>query len=681
MEYAGKLHGQTLCLRLRRFVCEYDLIMRAGGTLGGRYVLEQLLGKGGMGAVWSAYDEQMQQRVAVKLILPQIEEELTKELRQRLLREAGACAKLQHPNIIQVFDVGQTEDEHPYLVLELLDGQALGDVLKQKRRLEPKLAARIAADIASGLAEAHAAKVIHRDLKPANIYLHREAGMAQDDFVVKVLDFGVCIDRESMDTVKTRAGIIVGSPAYMSPEQVAVRKDIDGRTDIWSLGVLLYEMITGQRAFNGNVQNVMAQIITQPVPAPSSKVRDVPPDLDAVVARCTQMRKELRYEEASELARDLYLIAGARPLVRHASASRPSLVKQIGLADMFDAEIHATPAVPKPGDLRTFNPVGATLPLIAPQKRVESEKLPPVLEEDDDLAATLPLQPKLLAALRPKPMPESPAEAPHAALGTQFFELKPNEKAPSPEPAWKREMEQALEVHRQSSLSLSAAALPAQAQALEDVGGTLLLPAKKPVTLRTDTPLRLDATGTTSMAGTLSREIPSSAIVPQDIAGVTGRRKRSSRLLYGAAGFVGATIVLLVGVLGYRQFLNNSGGFAVAPPEIPPSANSPSPPMPNVASSAAPTEPPGEPLPPTSAFAVGTAAPTPETPPGATTNVVPPATVPPVSSATTPPTKSSASSAPKGVVGGPLKKAPQPVLKVVCTGVGIFQNCKKVPVQ
>lgn len=657
--------------------------MRAGETLGGRYVLENLLGKGGMGAVWAAYDDQTHERVAVKLILPQMEEELTKELRQRLLREAGACAKLQHPNIIQVFDVGETDEGHPYMVLELLDGQALGDLLKQKRRLEPKLAARIAADIASGLAEAHAAKVIHRDLKPANIFLHRESGSGEDDCIVKVLDFGVCLDRESMDTIKTRAGIIVGSPAYMSPEQVAMRKDIDGRTDIWSLGLLLYEMVTGQRVFNGNVQNVMAQIITQPVPAPSSKVRDVPPDLDAVVARCTQVKKESRYAEAGELARDLYVIAGARPLIRHGSTSRPSLVKQIGLADMFDAEIQASPAVPKPGQARTFNPSGATLPLISPQKRAEVEKMPPVLEEDDDLAATLPLQPKVLANLRPKPISEPPPEAPQAALGTQFFEVKPNEKPPSPEPAWKQEMEQALEVHRQSSMSLPAITLPEEAQMTEEVGGTQLLPMKKPISVRPDVPLlRSDATGTTSMAGSMSQEILASAIVPPDLAVVTGGRRRgSNRALYAAAGFLGSALVLLIGVFGYRQWLHRRVEVTeVVPPgapsanEVSPVATSEAPPAPEaLPRDVVPPEPPPAP-PPAASASTGATVASAALPPAVTTASTPAVT-------TAAPTKSTAAPTVKKPTTGPVKKqTPAPTVKTVCTGVGVFERCKKVAV-
>ncbi len=639
--------------------------MRAGETLGGKYVLDALLGKGGMGIVWSAYELQTQQKVAVKLIIPQNEEALTDELRKRLLREAGACAKLHHPNIIQVFDVGETDDGDAYMVLELLEGQALGDVLKQKRRLEPKLAARIAADIASGLAEAHAAKVVHRDLKPANIYLHREPGMGEDEFVTKVLDFGVCIDRESIDAVKTKTNIIVGSPAYMSPEQVAMRKDIDGRTDIWALGLMLYEMVTGMRVFNGNVQNVMAQIITQQVPAPSSKVRDVPPDLDSVVARCTQIKKEMRYAEAGELARDLYVIAGARPAVRQPSTSRPSFSKQNGLpgmAAMYDQEIQATPAVPKPGSVRTFNPNGATLPLITPDRRPEVEKLPPVIDEDDDLAATMPLQAKMLGAVRPTPV----EEAPNAALGTQLFELRPDQVAPSPEPAWKQEMQQALEVHRQSSVSLPVFEL----EAPKDVAGGTHMLASDILGVRPNVPIRSDATGTTSAV--MSQEIRLSLKSAPDPAGMTGRRRRRTRtLLFVAGGFLGASFALMVAVVAYQELR------AVKPPEPEPAQSIALPFPPTPLESA-----------PASASAVVAPEVVPPAPSASATNVV---LVPPKSTATNSqapahapaPTGTNGSGAVKSSVQASAVKPTVPVktkkMLDVCTGVGVFQRCKKVP--
>lgn len=656
--------------------------MRAGETLSGRYVLEALLGKGGMGVVWAAYDQETQRKVAVKLIIPQNEEALTKELRQRLLREAGACAKLQHPNIIQVYEVGETDQGDAYMVIELLEGQVLSDVLKQKRRLEPKLAARIAADIASGLAEAHAAKVVHRDLKPANIYLHREPGMSEDEFVTKVLDFGVCVDRESIDTVKTQTGVAVGSPAYMSPEQVAMRRDIDGRTDIWALGLMLFEMVTGMRVFSGNVQNVMAQIITQPVPAPSSKVRDVPPDLDAVVARCTQIKKELRYAEASELARDLYVIAGARPVVRQPSRSRASLSsKQAGLAGMagmFHDEIHATPAVPKPGGPRTFNPNGATLPLITPPRRPEPEKLPPVIDEVDDLAVTMPLHAKLISSTRPKPVPKPMEEAPDAALGTQLFQLRADEVAPSPEPAWKLEMEQALDAHRQSSTSLPAFEVD---PSKDIVGGTQMLSADL-LGVRPNVPIRSDASGTTSTTTSMSQEIRLPLKSGLDPVGVTGRRRRHNmNVMAIAAGFLAGSVALMLGVMVHHE-LRSAKTEPIA--DGVQSAMLPMPPMTMesatvVASSGqtAPVVPTDEPL----VVASVSVAPLVVAP----TN----SPVPSVMATNSPVAVPAGTTGPVWVLKGPMptttvkplgkRNVAASVPIEVCTGVGVFRRCKKVP--
>lgn len=644
--------------------------MRAGETLGGKYVLDQLLGRGGMGVVWSAYDLQTQQKVAIKLILPQNEETLTKELRQRLIREAGACAKLQHPNIIQVHEVGETDEGDAYMVLELLHGQALGDLLKQKRRLEPKLAARIAAEIASGLAVAHAAKVVHRDLKPANIYLHREPGLAEDEFVTKILDFGVCIDRESMDTIKTRFGFIVGSPAYMSPEQVMMRKDLDGRSDIWSLGLVLYEMVTGMRAFSGHVDSMPGQILTQPVPAPSSKVRDIPPDLDAVVARCTQGKRELRYAEASELARDLYIIAGVKP-ARQPSTSRPSAVKEIGLAGMFNEEIQATPVVPKPGGPRTFNPGGATLPLIPPERRAEVEALPPVIDEVDDLVATLPMQAQKPALERPKPLDEQG----DTAAGTQF--MRADAPIPSPDPEWKREMEQALEVHRQSSMSLPLIPIDAQ----QDVaGGTQMLSLGVALgvgTVRSDMPIRLDASGTTSVAGTMSQEVRgSSKSVPEPVS-VTGRRRRTGRrTLMVATAVLMTTVVLMVGAIAYRHVREEAKAVQ---PDVSARVAMPLPPV--TSDAVVPAVSSSEPVPPSAPVVLPSAS---AGLPGATatapavtaTNAPSAAPVVPTSAGT------NASVVPKKASGpvAPSKPVAKPKKMIeVCTGVGVFRRCKEVP--
>lgn len=702
-------------------------IMKLGDALGGRYKLDQLIGKGGMGEVWAADDLLGGGRVAIKVVLPQIEEGQTREMRQRLLREASACARIQHANIIQVHEVGQTDEGDPYLVLELLEGQPLGDLLKQKRRLEPKLAARIAGDIASGLAEAHTAKVVHRDLKPANIFLHREPGMSEDEFVTKILDFGVCLDPESMDTARTKLGIAVGSPAYMSPEQVAAKGGIDSRADIWSLGVMLYEMVTGMRPFTGTVQNVMVQIALVPVPPPSSKVRDVPPDLDAVVARCTQIKKDLRYAEASELARDLYVIAGVKPVARSLSTSRPSALKQIGLAEMFDDEIHASPVVPSSDGPRAFNPAGRTLPLITRQNRPEVENLPPVMEEDADLAATMPMQSKILAAMRPKPS----AEKPDAVTGTVF--LPADAPIPSPEPAWKKEMEQRLEVHRQSSASIPA--LDLQTKLLEFemetgqdvVGGTQLvrtdIPRKVPALAATrpeagllraqaatlpepglsrpefggarqemaetrpELPVRLDATGTTSTAGTMSQEIvlgPKSAPDPAVTTGGSRRKRRNQRRMYMALGGVAGVVMLLGSVLALR------GVFAAkqATVQVVTDASSAAPKIWSPMSSdavipASVVAPPLE----VPAPAPSAAAPVPETNPAPSVSAAPVETNPPAVSAaptnTARPAVTNPTLSPTTVktsapvkTGGTTKKVQY---KEVCTGVGVFQRCKKVP--
>jgi eukaryotic-like serine/threonine-protein kinase len=161
--------------------------------------------------------------------------------------------------------------------------------LKDSRRIDVPIAARIGAEIAEALSIAHAAKIIHRDLKPANIFLHREDGVPEDRFIVKVLDFGVSKSVDgSSDGPATNTNVTVGSPAYMSPEQVAMRKDLDGRTDIWSLGVVLYEMLTGARPFTGNVDEVVRQVVLtkeNPVPPPSIKIRNIPPELDGIRSR------------------------------------------------------------------------------------------------------------------------------------------------------------------------------------------------------------------------------------------------------------------------------------------------------------------------------------------------------------------------------------------------------------
>lgn len=513
--------------------------MKSGDILGARYRLEQQIGSGAMGAVWAAYDVSSNVRVALKLILPQSREHQTNDLRQRLLREARACGKLRHRNIVQIFDVGETPQGEPFLVLELLHGQTLGDLLKEKRRIEPVLAARIAGEIASALAVAHAAHVIHRDLKPANIFLHREEGMAEDMFVSKVLDFGVCKNLDSVDSVATQTGTAVGSPAYMSPEQVGMRKDLDHGTDIWSLGIVLYEMLTGARPFTGSVQEVIRHILLTPIPPPSAKVRDVPPELDVIVARCTAAKRADRYANGDELARALFAIAGTpRPMIRKATFT--------GMGPL--------PSATGPERPPTLNPMEATAPLIAATPRAPMGLMP---EADDlsDLEATMPLQGRMLMNIRQNAPPAARGE--DASTGTQL--LQPSQPIASPAPAWKQELNQVLAAHRQSYASLDGA-LPEQATN----GQTQMITPE----LQASVAGRMDHAGTTSAAGALSHgtggyPAPPMPMMPMmDPAVATGRQKRGKGVLFGV---MGVGVVAAAGVIGLLVVNVGTGGSSATP--------------------------------------------------------------------------------------------------------------------
>jgi|GEM_PF-1412584 len=579
--------------------------MKSGDVLSGKYQLEQEIGKGAMGAVWAAYDLTMNRRVALKAILPQAREQLTNDLRHRLLREARACGKLKHRHIVQIFDVGETPEGEPFIILELLHGQTLADRLKEKRRIEPAMAAHIAAEVASGLAVAHAAHVIHRDLKPANIFLHREEGMPEEMFVTKILDFGVCKNLDSVDSVATQTGTAVGSPAYMSPEQVGMRKDIDHRTDLWSLGIVLFEMLTGARPFSGSVQDVIRNILLVPVPPPSSRVRDVPPELDAIVARCTAGKREGRYGRADELANDLFALArSVRPITRKATFTgvgpTPSL-SQSSIQDRPSGSPLTNAPAPSP-----IAPPGVTATSI-------SQGI-----DQSDLEATLPMQGRMLIELRlsaPQPAQRSsapqPAQRSSAPTGTEI--LPGNETLASPAPAWNKiEMQMALAAHRRthsSSADISAPEHGAEADTLMVSDSQVQLMPSAP-----------DPVGTTSSAGALSQRttghpVPSAPLVPMDPVSTTGKHKQAKKVVLavvgtGIAAAVAVFVLIAVSVTKFAEADGQAGAYeakplgsqAVVTPAVPePSAPQATPPPPAAADAPAPVV-----APPASALAPAT---------------------------------------------------------------------------
>ena len=266
-----------------------------GAVIAGKYRLQRVIGKGSMGDVWAATNELTRRDVAIKLIPSP-----SPDLRARLVREARACGRLSHRNIVEVYDAGESENGTPYLVMPLLAGETLAERLYREGRLAPAVAVGIAVDIARALRAAHAATIVHRDLKPANVFLHVEAGAEGEQ--VKVLDFGVSKVLRGEDAAKTLTGTVLGSPAYMSPEQARADKTLDHRADLWSLGVILFEMLTGVRPFPcKTAQGVIAEIVAGPIPAVTSLAPEVDERLAAVVARCLERDRGKRVQSAEEV--------------------------------------------------------------------------------------------------------------------------------------------------------------------------------------------------------------------------------------------------------------------------------------------------------------------------------------------------------------------------------------------
>ncbi len=277
----------------------------AGVAINGKYKLVEKIGEGAMGSVWSAVNLATGREVALKRMI-----RAEPELRIRLEREARSCGALQHRNIVDVYDMAETDAGDPFLVMQLLSGETLAELLLRRRRVEPEIGAAIGRDVARGLAAAHALHIVHRDLKPSNIFLHRETGV--EGWVVKVLDFGVAKNLSINDGLHTMPGGMVGSPLYMSPEQVKADRTIDHRTDIWTLGVVLFEMLTGERPFRGDAAEVFAGILSGEIPTLARTLWRVDRRLVDIVARCMRRNREERFGTAAEVAELLDRIATAR---------------------------------------------------------------------------------------------------------------------------------------------------------------------------------------------------------------------------------------------------------------------------------------------------------------------------------------------------------------------------------
>ncbi|MBV8756987.1 MAG: serine/threonine protein kinase [Deltaproteobacteria bacterium] len=281
----------------------------AGTLLAGKYRVERVLGTGGMGVVVAALHEQLDERVAIKLL--RSDRLAQQEAVERALREARATVKIQSDHVVRVFDVGTLESGAPYIVMEYLSGCDLAQLLCAEGKLDIADAASYVRQACDAVVKAHALGIVHRDLKPANLFL----AVRGDDTSIKVLDFGiskfVSTDAQRIDPALTTTASVLGSPAYMSPEQLESPRDIDGRTDVWSLGVILFELITGAHPFVADtLPQLYKKIATAPAPLLRSIRPDAPADLEAIVARCLSKDAKDRFADAAALADALAPFAG-----------------------------------------------------------------------------------------------------------------------------------------------------------------------------------------------------------------------------------------------------------------------------------------------------------------------------------------------------------------------------------
>lgn len=277
-----------------------------GHVIAGKYRLEEKLGQGGMGAVWSAEHLDLHSRVAVKLIIPDHADD--EGMLTRFVREARSAAALRSPHVVQILDYG-VDQGLAYIAMEKLDGESLSERLKREGRLEPVLTASILTHVARAVTKAHETGLMHRDLKPENIFLVKN----DDEIVAKVLDFGIVKARPgtlAATGAVTETGVLLGSPYYMSPEQAHGRSDVDHRSDLWAMAVIAYECMTGERPFSGDVLGeVMLQICVEPIPVPST-IAEVPRGFDDWFLHATNRDPEKRFQSARELAAALREILG-----------------------------------------------------------------------------------------------------------------------------------------------------------------------------------------------------------------------------------------------------------------------------------------------------------------------------------------------------------------------------------
>ena len=380
--------GAVTAAQPRESEQQFDSLI--GTVLAGRYEVVRRIGEGGMGAVYEGKHALIGKRVAVKVLLEKFHAQ--SDFVARLLQEARLASSIGHQNIVDVTDFGTTDDGRSFVVMEFLDGESLADLERREAPLPIERSLRIARQAASALGAAHAKGIFHRDVKPENLYLVRRG----DADFVKVVDFGIskAVKPGGDDGAEayrlTHTGLLLGTPLYMSPEQARGDEDLDHRADIWALGVLLYECLTGEVPFRANnYLQIISQVLTHE-PLSPSRLRPelgIPDAVDAVVMRAMEKDRARRYQTMAELELDLERllagdqnvglrppVVGVAPAVRAAAPKRWPLVllALVVLAAGVTAALRRPAVAVAPG-LRpapvTVAPATGPEPTLAPSAR------------------------------------------------------------------------------------------------------------------------------------------------------------------------------------------------------------------------------------------------------------------------------------------------------------------------
>jgi serine/threonine-protein kinase len=337
--------------------------VREGEILAGKYRIERVLGEGGMGVVVAATHIHLEQKVAIKFLLP--EALLNAEVVSRFAREARAAAKVQSEHVARVIDVATLDSGSPYMVMEYLEGEDLAVALERLGQLPVGEAVDYLLQAAEALAEAHAVGIVHRDLKPANLFLAKRADKTS---IVKVLDFGISKATNAVgalsDGVETKTSSLMGSPFYMSPEQLTSVKTVDARSDIWALGVILYELTTGVTPFYAETMPEIVAAILSAAPKP---VREVRPDLPAAVAdvihRCLRRDPKERFANVGELAHALSEFSTGRS----AKISADRISRVLGTESLASFGLMPKSLIGSTATVEGAAPAGASSVIAAPR--------------------------------------------------------------------------------------------------------------------------------------------------------------------------------------------------------------------------------------------------------------------------------------------------------------------------